>query len=88
MGERQRDRQREKQAPFREPDVGLDPRTPRSCPGLKAGAKPLSPPGCPRIIDSLNKNNSSVFGELKNMYKSCVKLQKHPVQEGRDYIII
>ena len=34
--ERQRHRQREKQAPCREPDVGLDPRSPGSCPGLKA----------------------------------------------------
>ena len=33
--ERQRHRQGEKQAPCREPDVGLDPRTPGSCPGLR-----------------------------------------------------
>ena len=45
--ERQRHRQREKQAPRREPDMGLDPRTPGSHPGPKAGAKPLSHPGCP-----------------------------------------
>ena len=45
--EKQRHRQREKQAPCREPDAGLDPRTPGSCPGLKAGAKPLSHPGVP-----------------------------------------
>ena len=31
----------------KEPDVGLDPRTPGSCPGSKAGAKPLSQPGIP-----------------------------------------
>ena len=43
---RQRHRQREKQAPWREPDMGLDPETPGSCPGLK-GAKPLSHPGIP-----------------------------------------
>ena len=34
--ERQRHRQGEKEAPYREPDVGLDPRTPGSGPGLKA----------------------------------------------------
>ena len=45
--ERQRHRQREKQTPCREPDVGLDPRTPGSHPGPKAGAKPLSHLGCP-----------------------------------------
>ena len=33
----------------REPDAGLDPRTPGSHPGLKAGAKPLSHPGIPAI---------------------------------------
>ena len=32
----ERERQREKQAPCREPDVGLDPRSPGSGPGLKA----------------------------------------------------
>ena len=42
--ERQRHKQKEKQAPYREPNSGLDPRTPGSCPGLKAGAKPLSHP--------------------------------------------
>ena len=38
--ERQRYRQREKQAPCKEPDVGLDPGTLGSCPRLKADAKP------------------------------------------------
>ena len=33
--ERQRHRQRKKQAPCRKPDVGLDPRTPGSCPEPK-----------------------------------------------------
>ena len=46
--ERHRHRQREKQAPHRELDVGLDPGTPGSCPRPKAGAKPLSHPGIPR----------------------------------------
>ena len=32
----QRHKQREKQAPCREPDMGLDPGSPGSCPGLKA----------------------------------------------------
>ena len=45
--ERQRQRQREKPAPFREPDVGLVPRTQRSYPGSKAGAQLLSHPGIP-----------------------------------------
>ena len=40
-----REREREKQAPCREPDVGLDPGFPGLCPGQKAGAKLLSHPG-------------------------------------------
>ena len=43
----ERHRQREEQAPCREPDVGLDPGSPGSQPGPKAGAKPLSHPGIP-----------------------------------------
>ena len=46
----QRHRRREKQAPWRTPDAGLDPATPGSCPGPKAGAKPLSHPGIPRFM--------------------------------------
>ena len=50
--ERERERGRDtegKQDPCREPDVGLDPGTPGSRPGPKAGAKPLSHPGIPLI---------------------------------------
>ena len=47
--ERERDRQREKQAPCREPDVGLDPGSPGSQPELKAGIKLLSHPEIPRF---------------------------------------
>ena len=46
---RQRHRQREKQAPCRKPNVGLDPRTPGSCPGPNADAQPLSHPGIPTL---------------------------------------
>ena len=45
--QRQRHRQREKQVPRREPNVGLDPGTPGSCPEPKADAQPLSYPGTP-----------------------------------------
>ena len=45
-----RHRQKEKQAPCREPDVGLDPWAPGSCPGPKAGTKPLSHQGSPRSL--------------------------------------
>ena len=53
---RQRRRQREKkQAPCGEPNLGLDPRTPGSCPGPKAGAEPLSHPGIPHLPQFLRK---------------------------------
>ena len=42
-----RHRQREKQAPCREPDVGLDPRTPGPRPEPKSDTQPLSHPGAP-----------------------------------------
>ena len=45
--ERQRHRQREKQSSCRETDAGLDPWSPGSGPGPKAGAQPLSHPGIP-----------------------------------------
>ena len=43
----ERHRQREKQAPCREPNAGLDPRTPGSRTEPKAGTPPLSHPGVP-----------------------------------------
>ena len=49
-GERQRHRQREKQASCREPHAGLDPQTPGSRPGPKAGAKLRSHPGIPYTL--------------------------------------
>ena len=51
--EREREREAETQAEGEagsmhwEPDVGLDPRSPGSLPGPKAGAKPLRHPGIP-----------------------------------------
>ena len=52
--ERQRHRRREKQAPCWEPNAGLDPGTPGSHPGPKAGAKPLSHLGMSYML-GLNK---------------------------------
>ena len=46
--ERQRHRQREKQAPCRESDTELDPRTPGSGPEPKANAQPLNHPRVPK----------------------------------------
>ena len=50
MREREREKQREKQALCREPDVGLGPRTPGSSPGPKAGAKLPNHPGIPSVL--------------------------------------
>ena len=54
--EKQRHRQKEKQAPCREPSVGLDPGTSGSCPGLKAGTKRL-PPRDPLFITPFKREN-------------------------------
>ena len=62
--ERQRHKQREKHAPCREPDEGLDPRTPGSHPGPKAGAKPLSHPGVPRRVFTMRKFFDSMVYQL------------------------
>ena len=49
--EKQRHRQREKQAPCRDPDAGLDPRTLGSQPEPKAETQPLShPDSTPRTL--------------------------------------
>ena len=48
--ERQRHRQREKQAPHGEPNVELEPRTPGSRSEPKADAQPLSHPGAPPVV--------------------------------------
>ena len=70
--ERQRHRQREKQAPCRKPDVGLDPGTPGSRPGPKADAKPLSHPGIPA--------NSIVL--LRSIYPMSIPQFIHSTVDG------
>ena len=47
--ERQSHKQRRKPAPCREPNTGLDPGTPGSCPEPKADAQPLSHPSIPCV---------------------------------------
>ena len=64
--ERQRHRQREKQAPCRESDAGLDPGTPGSRLGPKAGAKPLSHAGCPEVKILFTVENVEIL-----CYKLC-----------------
>ena len=40
------------EAPFRDSDAWLDPKTPGSLPELKADTQPLSPPGIPAFLKS------------------------------------
>ena len=67
MRERQRHRQREKQAPCREPDAGLDPRTPGSRPGPKAGAQPLGHPDVPEKMFSMHVPQTAVHLPIINL---------------------
>ena len=58
-----------------EPGVGFDPRSPGSCPGPKAGAKPLSHPGIPssHILDLLLLQHNltyPVWSVLRSQAKS------------------
>ena len=61
-----RDTQREKQAPCREPNVGLDPGTPGSWPGPKGSAKPLSHPGVPERINKIDKPIARLIKKKKD----------------------
>ena len=74
MRDTERERQRAKQAPWREPDVGLNPRTPGSCPEPKADVQPLSHPGVPTwfrsivIITILYQRKQAQIGHTANKY--------------------
>lgn len=57
--ERQRQRQREMQAPCKEPNPG----TPGSCPEPKADAQPLSHPGTHSVVFEWNVNVLNVVFE-------------------------
>ena len=82
--ERQGRRQREKQAPCREPDVRPDPRTLGSHPGLKAGAKLRSHPGIPKDHWLITKMIEVVrmevtkFSKIDFIYSQKYKLCTNP----------
>ena len=80
--ERQRHKQREKQALCREPDVGLHPGTPGPHPGPKAGTKLLSHPGIPNypifsqwdpklVPDFFWQDSSSLVASLLSSVTRC-----------------
>ena len=66
MRDTERERRRQKQAPCREPDAGLDPGTPGSCPELKADAKRLSHPGVP--TQGYSENAASLSTAFSNYF--------------------
>ena len=62
---KQRHRQKEKQAPYREPDVGLNPRASGLRPELKADPQPLSYIGAPYSkFFSFKKININEYMEM------------------------
>ena len=75
----QREREAETQAEgeagsmHREPNVGLDPGSPGSRPGPKAGTKPLRHPGIP---DSLNFKK--IYGVVHHHHIPILELYHHP----------
>uniref|UniRef100_A0A8C0R0M8 SET binding factor 2 n=1 Tax=Canis lupus dingo TaxID=286419 RepID=A0A8C0R0M8_CANLU len=71
--ERENEAEGEAGSMHREPDVGFDPGSPGSCPGPKAGTKPLRHPGIPNAclgliytvyVDSLNVSLESLIANL------------------------
>ena len=70
----QRHKQREKQAPCREPDAGLDPRSPGSCPGPKADTQPLSHLGAPitNFQKMINIYMYIFWGKCRNSFGGCI----------------
>ena len=75
--ERQRHRQGEKQASCGEPDAGLDPRTPGSCPEPKADDQPLSHPVAAlniRFFFFLNRRFKRFLGEGE-----IIEVYKYPI---------
>ena len=67
---RESQRRRQRQAPCKEPDVGLDPRTPGSRPELKEDAQPLTP-GAPVL---------SPWSTFQSVNPCCLNVVN---QEGR-----
>ena len=58
----------EKCAPCRDSDVGFNPRTPRTCPGPKAGTKPLSHPGIPINLNFFNNSLSFAMYQFLHFF--------------------
>ena len=68
---RNTERQREKQAPCKGPDVGLKPRNPGSHPEPKADAQSLSHPGIPTVPTSDASCRLGPLMELSATIPAC-----------------
>ena len=83
--ERQRHRQREKQAPCTEsPTWDLIPGLPGSCPGPKAGAKPLGHPGIP--VMPVLKEASKLFWKVTWFPESHIPHKGGPRTESQIFL--
>ena len=87
--EKQRHRQREKQASCREPNGGLDPRTPGSRPEPMADAQPLSHPGA-QNTNFMHKVHSSKWRWRKDspVLEFSLILHTHLLAQGCVSVII
>ena len=66
--ERQRHRQRKKQAPCTKPDMGLDPGSPGSCPGLQVALN--------RCATGATRPNLFLYSHITIWYFSYLSLQQ------------
>ena len=68
-----RHREKEKQAPCREPDVGLHLGSPGSRPGPKADPQPVTHPGVPEMVLYIKQHNLIFFSLFLfvSLIKNC-----------------
>ena len=71
----QRHRQREKQAPCREPDVGLHPGTSGSRPEPKADTSLLNYPGIPKAVRLVKQGQQTFLSVLCGTKRRCPGLK-------------
>ena len=74
MRERQRHRQREKQAPCKEPDMGLDPGTPESCPGLQAALNRCTTGAALNYFFNTDFSGSSIFSAILTFWLLMIQV--------------
>ena len=77
MRDTEREAEGEKQAPCRDPNVGLDPGTPESHPEPKPDAQSLSYPGI--TIKAFYKNLTSLYPQTLSYY--VIKFAQFPTMQ-------